>query len=346
MITQQKSDYNLMGFFLTQNLTRILNQPTPISNSHILQELFADLNSLHLLETEIGAGFGQLRGVDFNNQEWNTNVIPIDLRFILSPFDMDVWDPFIYGGAGGLYFDNDKKPTTVEPENMPEKEKAWTAFFPVGGGFDVAVSDAVLLDFSAGYTFTRNDDINGYNNKQNNKEEAYDGYYNAGIGLIFVSGSGSSDKDGDGLTKSEEKELGTDPNNPDTDGDGLKDGEEVRTYMTNPLNTDTDGDGLLDGEEVRTYSTSPVKADTDGDGLSDNLEIKTYNTDPLKADTDGDGLSDGDEISKYKTDPLKVDTDNDTLSDSDEINLYKTDPLNPDTDSDGLKDGEEVNIQD
>lgn len=297
-----------------------------------------------VLETEIGAGFGQLRGVDFNNQEWNTNVIPIDLRFILSPFDMDVWDPFIYGGAGGLYFDNDKKPTTVEPENMPEKEKAWTAFFPVGGGFDVAVSDAVLLDFSAGYTFTRNDDINGYNNKQNNKEEAYDGYYNAGIGLIFVSGSGSSDKDGDGLTKSEEKELGTDPNNPDTDGDGLKDGEEVRTYMTNPLNTDTDGDGLLDGEEVRTYSTSPVKADTDGDGLSDNLEIKTYNTDPLKADTDGDGLSDGDEISKYKTDPLKVDTDNDTLSDSDEINLYKTDPLNPDTDSDGLKDGEEVNM--
>src|SRR3972149_6083262 len=62
-----------------------------------------------VIETEIGAGFGQLRGVDFSNNEWNTNMIPLDLRFILSPFDMDVWDPFIYAGAGGLYFDNDTK---------------------------------------------------------------------------------------------------------------------------------------------------------------------------------------------------------------------------------------------
>lgn len=297
-----------------------------------------------VLETEIGAGFGQLRGVDLENQEWNTNMIPIDLRFILSPFDMDVWDPFIYGGVGGLYFDNDKKPTNVPADRTPEKEKGWTTFFPVGGGFDVAVSDAILLDFSGGYTFTLTDDLNGYNNKVNYEEETYDGYYQAGIGLIFVSGAGSSDKDGDGLTKSEEKELGTDPNNPDTDADGLKDGEEVLTYLTNPLNPDTDGDGLKDGEEVRTYNTSPVKADTDGDGLNDGNEINTYFTDPLKADTDGDGLNDGAEINTHKTDPLKVDTDSDTLSDGDEVNLYKSDPLNPDTDADGLKDGEEVSM--
>jgi outer membrane protein OmpA-like peptidoglycan-associated protein len=296
-----------------------------------------------IVETEIGAGFGQLRGVDFDNQEWNTNMIPIDLRFILSPFDMDVWDPFVYAGAGGLYFDNDKKPTTVPPDRMPEKEKGWTAFFPVGGGFDVAVSDAVLLDFSAGYTFTLTDDLNGYNNKVNFEEETYDGYYQAGIGIIFVSGSGSSDKDGDGLTKSEEKELGTDPDNRDTDGDGLSDGEEVRTYFTNPLNPDTDGDGLNDGDEVRLHKTDPNKADTDGDGLSDGEEIQKYNTDPLKADTDGDGLSDGDEINIYKTDPLKIDTDGDGLADGDEVNLYKTDPLNPDSDGDGLTDGEEIN---
>jgi outer membrane protein OmpA-like peptidoglycan-associated protein len=114
--------------------------------------------------------------------------------------------------------------------------------------------------------------------------------------------------------------------------------------MTNPLNPDTDGDNLKDGDEVHNYSTDPVKTDTDGDGLNDGNEINTDKTDPLKADTDGDGLSDGNEINTHKTDPLKVDTDSDTLPDGDEINLLKTDPLNPDTDGDGLKDGEELNM--
>ena len=41
------------------------------------------------------------------------------------------------------------------------------------------------------------------------------------------------DSDNDGLSNEEEKELGTDPNNPDTDGDGYLDGEEV-THGYNP----------------------------------------------------------------------------------------------------------------
>jgi hypothetical protein len=59
------------------------------------------------------------------------------------------------------------------------------------------------------------------------------------------------DSDNDGLTDAEEKALGTDPNNPDTDGDGLFDGEEVKVYKTDPLNPDTDGDGFKDGAEVK-----------------------------------------------------------------------------------------------
>ena len=297
-----------------------------------------------VVETEIGAGFGQLRGVDFNNQEWNTNMIPVDLRFILSPFDMDVWDPYIFGGVGGLYFDNDKKPTNVPADRTPDKEKGWTTIFPVGGGFDVAVSDAVLLDFSGGYTFTTTDDLNGYNNINNYSEETNDGYYFAGIGIIFVSGSCASDRDGDGLTKCEEKEFGTDPDNRDTDGDGLTDGEEVRTYFTNPKNPDSDGDSLKDGEEVHTYKTDPLRTDSDSDELSDGDEVKTYKSDPLMKDTDGDKLNDGAEVMTYHTDVLVVDTDGDTLSDGDEVQIHKTDPLKPDTDGEGLLDGEEVNM--
>ncbi len=60
-----------------------------------------------------------------------------------------------------------------------------------------------------------------------------------------------TDKDLDGITDVEEKKLGTDPNHPDTDGDGLLDGDEIKIYHTNPLNADTDGDSFKDGYEVR-----------------------------------------------------------------------------------------------
>ncbi|MCX6714589.1 MAG: hypothetical protein NTX72_02130 [Candidatus Uhrbacteria bacterium] len=59
------------------------------------------------------------------------------------------------------------------------------------------------------------------------------------------------DSDKDGLTDVREAQLGTNPNNPDTDGDGLFDKEEVDVYHTNPLNPDTDGDGFKDGDEVK-----------------------------------------------------------------------------------------------
>lgn len=67
-----------------------------------------------------------------------------------------------------------------------------------------------------------------------------------------ISASSSIDSDHDGLTDAQEKIYGTDPNNPDTDGDGLSDGDEVLIWHTNPLNPDSDGDGYSDGTEVRS----------------------------------------------------------------------------------------------
>ncbi len=58
------------------------------------------------------------------------------------------------------------------------------------------------------------------------------------------------DSDQDGLTNAQEKKLGTNPAEKDTDFDGLSDDEEVNTYHTNPLLADTDRDGYTDGVEV------------------------------------------------------------------------------------------------
>ena len=145
--------------------------------------------------------------------------------------------------------------------------------------------------------------------------------------VLPPAAEGDKDSDGDGLTDSQERELGTDPLNPDTDGDGLTDGEEVKKYNTDPLNPDTDGDGLKDGEEVKQYKTDPLNPDTDGDGLTDGAEVNVHKTDPLNPDTDGDGLTDGDEVNKYGTDPLNKNTDGDCMDDGVEVLEMKTNPL-------------------
>ena len=149
---------------------------------------------------------------------------------------------------------------------------------------------------------------------------------------------GQRDDDGDGLTNQAETEHGTDPNNPDTDGDELGDGDEVLRLGTDPKNPDTDSDELRDGEEVLRRGTDPKNPDTDGDRLTDGEEVR-IGTDPTKADTDADSLGDGDEIQKG-TNPLNPDTDGDRLNDGDEVK-FGTNPLNPDTDSDRLIDGVE-----
>lgn len=112
-----------------------------------------------------------------------------------------------------------------------------------------------------------------------------------------------NDLDRDGLDDALEEELGTDPENADTDGDGLPDGAEVDEHGTDPLNADTDGDSLSDGDEVLEHSTDPLQRDTDSDGLSDGAEINQFRTDPLSADTDGGSLPDGAEVEMGR-DPL------------------------------------------
>ncbi len=116
------------------------------------------------------------------------------------------------------------------------------------------------------------------------------------------------DDDGDGLSNLKENTLGTDPNNPDTDGDGLSDGLEVNQFGTQPTNQDSDGDTLKDGQEVNELNTSPINPDTDGDSLNDGVEVAN-GSNPLKTDTDGDGISDDQDSDPVNTSTPTPDLD-------------------------------------
>ncbi len=85
---------------------------------------------------------------------------------------------------------------------------------------------------------------------------------------------GAEDHDGDGLNGTEEQSAWTDARSPDTDRDGLDDGEEVERYGTDPTDLDTDGDGVDDGDEI-DLGTDPLSADSDGDGVPDGEETYT-----------------------------------------------------------------------
>jgi len=58
----------------------------------------------------------------------------------------------------------------------------------------------------------------------------------------------------------------------DSDLDGIYDFAEVQ-FGSSKNNPDSDDDGLLDGDEVFTHGSSPVLVDTDADGLSDPIEV-------------------------------------------------------------------------
>ncbi len=96
----------------------------------------------------------------------------------------------------------------------------------------------------------------------------------------------------------------------DSDHDTLSDHDEMYIYFTDYNNPDTDGDGISDGQEVATgYSPlvkdkKMIKVDTDKDGLNDAWEV-ILGTSLINIDSDLDGYQDGVEVmSGY--DPLNA----------------------------------------
>lgn len=284
------------------------------------------------LDGDLAASYGGIKGSDYQADLWLA-----EYKLLYKPYTLGDWEPYIGGGLGvGYYFSNHLY------RSNKFKKSDYVGYIPLTLGIEYALTDELQFDVNGNFSYSFSDAI--VTNKQTDSEGGglNDAWWGIFAGISYTIFGSDNDADQDGLLKSEEEQLGTNPNNADTDGDGLNDNDEVNKYHTNPLKVDSDGDGLSDKDEIVVYKTDPNKADTDGDNLSDGDEVLKYHTDQLKVDTDGDGVSDGDELLEYHTDPLKVDTDGDGLSDGDEILKYKTNPLKVDTDGDSLSDGDEV----
>lgn len=111
-------------------------------------------------------------------------------------------------------------------------------------------------------------------------------------------------------------------------------------FYTNPENADTDGDGIPDGDEVGTPFTAAQLG-----GWSSDDPISTYNviSDPTRADGDHDGLPDTEEVDS-NLDAMDPDLDSDGVNDADEAQ-NGTYPMLADTDSDGFYDSMEIDHQ-
>jgi hypothetical protein len=137
------------------------------------------------------------------------------------------------------------------------------------------------------------------------------------------------DWDGDGVSSSQEESYASadpneygclDPYHPDSDGDGLSDGEEIDTYLTAACSPDTDLDRMPDRYEAVDHTcldplTDDRNVDADGDGLTNGAEF-ARGLNPCSPDSDGDGVDDFADNCGRVWNAIQFDLDGDGVGDA------------------------------
>lgn len=236
-------------------------------------------------------------GYDFNPRwtfEWDLNIMPVlehrtwesekkfqisndtwgvrsgfDAMFHLRNIEDLHFDPYLEGGVGLTYYGEDLGDGNLVPSVQG------------GAGFFYHFDDEWALRADYRYEFISIETHRLAMENHNMISVSANYRFGTSRKPRYELLGGQLDSDGDGLFDEEEPVYGTDPMDPDTDKDGLSDGDEVKKYKTDPLNPDTDMDMLSDGDEVHLYTTDPLVVDTDNGGVGDGHEVLEDNTDPL-----------------------------------------------------------------
>ena len=238
-----------------------------------------------------GNSWGSLTDISGNDILWESRVVPA------------------VPGAGGMGFDeNCKSETLLAPhQQVTPAVISMNSRFGEDGGW--AMVCGIGVDF---ISFKINEDW-FWDPERNHDQETI---------AVIVFGSGiidlDLDDDDDGIDDAVEVTIGTDPNNPDSDGDGLCDGvipvenvcvpgedalsglDDDSDGILNALETDSDGDTVLDPNDVCPGQDDLL--DSDGDTIVDCLDSC-----PLDAEND----TDGDEVCG-DVDPCPLDNPDDS----------------------------------
>jgi outer membrane protein OmpA-like peptidoglycan-associated protein/opacity protein-like surface antigen len=269
LFAQQKS----ISIGIGAGLTRGMNEG--ISTDRTIGPLFGIFGIYHNglmngLSPEIAFSYytnGTTEALGGFSQYEATHIVP-ELRLRYSLTENSQWTPYLTAGVGLLMYSNDeaKMPFNKSPE---AKASGASVAFPVGAGLSYQIDENWGLDLNLAAHLTLTDDLNPV------YDDIKDGNWISRLGVTYQVVKFAKDSDDDGLSDEEEAKIGSNPNNPDTDGDGLLDGEEVNEYKTNPLDPDTDGGGIKDGVEVRN-GADPLDADDDilNIGVGEKLILK------------------------------------------------------------------------
>ena len=123
----------------------------------------------------------------------------------------------------------------------------------------------------------------------------------------------SEDNDVDRLGNNFEDDFGLDKNDPDTDGDGMTDYDEIYLgYDPLVADADLDGDGLLNADDNCDNIANVDQQDVDSDGIGDVCD----------SDNDNDGMDDAFEIAngfnRFDASDASLDSDGDGVSNLEE----------------------------
>ncbi|HPY40687.1 MAG TPA: choice-of-anchor L domain-containing protein, partial [Thiolinea sp.] len=215
----------------------------------------------------------------------------------------------------------------------------------LGGGADDAlfsIDSAGLLRFKTAADYEKPQD-QGLDNTYNIIIKLCDSYQSCDKQALSIKVLDvSEDRDNDGLNDNVETALGSNLDNPDSDGDGIDDKTELGSDPAHPLDTDNDGhpnildtdddgDGILTVDENYNGGT-PLDDDTDKDGIPDYLD----------SDDDGDGFA-TDEENYNSGNSLDDDSDKDGIpdyrdSDDDNDGVPTLIEGAKDSDGDGIRD--------
>jgi alpha-tubulin suppressor-like RCC1 family protein len=136
----------------------------------------------------------------------------------------------------------------------------------IGGVLGVAAADMHTLSMLPNGT-VRGFGANGGGQLGTGSTSGYELYGVLAAGLTLADNTFlAGDQDNDDLPTWREYLRGTDPLNPDSNGNGILDGHDDVTG--DPLDPDSDDDGVPNWVEKKN-GTDPFDADTDGDGVND-----------------------------------------------------------------------------